>query len=117
MAVSFRIRSLEFSIGKLPEVGFVGVVVIRLQVTERRRHRVRAVIGDGYGLRVTQFRKGFHVKAKIGVGVVAFGLSFSTAARPGRSDLVPLPPATEHGLRFHDGVRVRLDVTVTIHAP
>src|SRR6266480_6370871 len=73
MAGSFRIRSSEFSIGELPKVGFVGFVVIGLQVAEHRRHRVCAVIGDGYGLGIAQFREGLHVKAKIGMGVVALG--------------------------------------------
>src|SRR6266550_4843272 len=73
MAGSFRIRSSEFSIGELPEVGFVGVVVIGLQVAEHGRHRVCAVIGDGYGLGVAQFREGLHVEAIISVGVVALG--------------------------------------------
>src|SRR5260370_13998264 len=73
MAGSFQIRSLEFSIGELPEVGFVRVVVVRLQVAKHRWHRVGAVVGDGYGLRVAQFRESLHVEAKISVGVVALG--------------------------------------------
>ena len=73
MEESFQIRSSEFSIGELPEVGFVRVVVVRLQVAKHRRHRVGAVVGNDYGLGVAQFREGLHVEAKIGVGVVALG--------------------------------------------
>src|ERR1700741_3548298 len=73
MAGWFRIHSLEFSFGELPAIGFVRVVVVRLQVAKHRRHRVCAVVGNGYGLGVTQFREGLHVEAIIGVGVVALG--------------------------------------------
>ena len=40
----------EAVIGKLAEIRFVDVVVVRLEVAKRRRHRVRAVVGDGHGL-------------------------------------------------------------------
>src|ERR1700686_5249133 len=71
MEGSFRIRSSEFSVCKLPEVGFVRVVKVRLQITEHRRHRIRAVIRDGHGLRVSQLREGLHVEPKINLRVIA----------------------------------------------
>src|ERR1700722_81196 len=71
MEGSSRIRSSEFSVCDLPEVGFVRVVKVRLQITEHRRHGIRAVIRDSHGLRVAEFREGLHVKAKINLRVVA----------------------------------------------
>src|SRR6266403_2129330 len=73
MAGWFQIRSLQFSVRKLPEIGFVYVVEVGLEVAKHRRHRVRAVIGDGYGLRVTQFHEGLRVEAEIVVRAVALG--------------------------------------------
>jgi len=35
----FKIRSSQFSVRKLPEVGFVYVVVVGLEVAKHRRHR------------------------------------------------------------------------------
>src|ERR1700686_675607 len=72
MEGSSRIRSSEFSVCELPEVGFVRVVKVRLQVTERRWHRIGAVIRDSHGLRVAEFREGLHVEPKIDLCVVAF---------------------------------------------
>src|SRR6516165_2450975 len=72
MAGWFRIRSSEFSVGQLPEVGFIGIVVVGLQITEHWWHRIGAIVSDRYRLRVWQLREGFHVKAKVRVGVVAF---------------------------------------------
>src|ERR1700733_4846275 len=72
MGGSFRIRSSEFSVCELPEVGFVRVVKVRLQITEHRWHRIGAVIGDSHGLRVAEFREGLHVEPKIDLCVVAF---------------------------------------------
>src|ERR1700730_12000261 len=66
-----RIRSSEFSVCELPEVGFVRVVKVRLQITEHRWHGIRAVIRDSHGLRVAEFREGLHVEAKINLRVVA----------------------------------------------
>jgi hypothetical protein len=91
MAGSFQIRSLEFSIGELPEVGFVGVVVVRLQVAKHGRHRVCAVIGNGYGLGVAQFRKGLHIEAIISVGVP--GELLSRATKGHVTLLLPKRPA------------------------
>src|ERR1700688_2660566 len=71
MEGSFRIRSSEFSVCELPEVGYVRVVKVWLQITEHRRHRIRAVIRDSHGLRVAEFRKGLHVEPKINLSVVA----------------------------------------------
>src|ERR1700680_2212055 len=72
MEGSFRIRSSEFSVCELPEIGFVRVVKVRLQITEHRRHRIGAVIRDSHGLRVAEFREGLHVEPKIDLCVVAF---------------------------------------------
>src|SRR6202140_1070059 len=71
MEGSSQIRSSEFSVCKLPKVGFVRVVEVGLQVAEHRRHRVRAVIRNGHGLCVAQFREGLHVEPKIDLRVVA----------------------------------------------
>src|SRR5580698_1148948 len=71
MEGSSRIRSSEFSVCELPEVGFVRVVKVRLQITKHRWHGIRAVIRDSHGLRVAEFREGLHVKAKINLRVVA----------------------------------------------
>src|ERR1700692_4825707 len=71
MEGSSRIRSSEFSICELPEVGFVRVVKVRLQITKHRRHGIRAVIRDSHGLRIAEFREGLHVEAKINLRVVA----------------------------------------------
>src|ERR1700690_4592111 len=71
MEGSSRIRSSEFSVCELLEVGFVRVVKIRLQITEHRRHGIRAVICDSHRLRVAEFREGLHVEAKINLRVVA----------------------------------------------
>src|SRR6267142_2625167 len=72
MEGSFRIRSSDFSVCELPEVGFVCVVEIGFQVAEHRRHRIGAVIRDCHGLRVAEFREGLHVEPKIDLCVVAF---------------------------------------------
>src|SRR5579883_762690 len=66
-----RIRSSEFSVCELPKVGFVRVVEVGLQVAEHRRHGIRAVIRDGHGLRVAEFREGLHIEPKIDLRVVA----------------------------------------------
>src|SRR6202051_922169 len=66
-----RIRSSELSVCELPKVGFVRVVKVGLQVAEHRRHRIGAVICDGHGLRVAEFREGLHVEPKIDLGAVA----------------------------------------------
>src|ERR1700722_7593701 len=71
MEGSSRIRSSEFSVCELPEVGFVRVVKVRLQITKHRGHGIRAVIRDSHGLRVGGFREGLHVEAKINLCVVA----------------------------------------------
>src|SRR6202166_2906821 len=71
MEGSSRIRSSEFSVCELPEVGFVRVVKVRLQITKHGRHGIRAVIRDSHGLRVAEFREGLHVEAKINLRVVA----------------------------------------------
>src|SRR6202167_5144607 len=71
MQGSSRIRSSEFSVCKLPKVGFVRVVEVGLQVAKHRRHRVRAVICNGHGLCVAEFRKRLHVEPKIDLRVVA----------------------------------------------
>src|ERR1700686_1194352 len=72
MEGSFRIRSSEFSVCELPEVGFVRVVKVRLQITKHRWHGIRAVIRDSHGLRVAEFREDLHVEPKIDLCVVAF---------------------------------------------
>src|ERR1700683_736976 len=71
MEGSSRIRSSEFSVCELPEVGFVRVVKVRLQITKHRWHGIRAVIRDSHGLRVAEFREDLHVEAKINLCVVA----------------------------------------------
>src|SRR6185437_7304024 len=71
MEESSRIRSSEFSVCELPEVGFVRIVQVRLQIAEHRRHRIRAVVRDGHGLRVAEFREGLHIEPKIDLCVVA----------------------------------------------
>src|SRR5208282_4977687 len=71
MEGSSRIRSSEFSVCELSEVGFVRVVKVRLQITKHRRHGIRAVIRDSHGLRVAEFCEGLHVEAKINLRVVA----------------------------------------------
>src|SRR6266480_3876217 len=73
MAGWFQIRSLQFSVRKLPDIGFVYVVEVGREVAKHRRHRVRTVIGDSYGLRVTQFHEGFCVEAEIVMWAVALG--------------------------------------------
>src|SRR5271169_1043770 len=72
MAGWFQIRSLEFSVRELAEVGFVYVVEVGLEVAKHWWHRVCAVVGDGYGLRVTQFHEGFRIEAGIVMRAVAF---------------------------------------------
>src|ERR1700686_833901 len=72
MEGSSRIRSSEFSVCELPEVGFVRVVKVRLQVAEHRWHRIGAVIRDSHGLCVAEFRERLHVEPKIDLCVVAF---------------------------------------------
>src|SRR6202162_1493977 len=71
MEGSSQLRSSEFSACKLPKVGFVRVVEVGLQVAKHRRHRVRAVICNGHGLCVAEFRKRLHVEPKIDLRVVA----------------------------------------------
>src|ERR1039458_2301111 len=80
MAGSFRIRSLQFPFGNLHKIGFVWVVVIRLQVAEHRGLGIRSVIGKDDSLRIPQFHESLHVEPKVGLGAVAFG----------RGDICPL---------------------------
>src|SRR6267154_1707987 len=73
MEVWFRNRSSEFSIGQLPEVGFIRVVVIGLEITKRRWQGIRPVIGDGDGLRVGQLHERLDIEAIVRVRAVALG--------------------------------------------
>src|SRR6185437_45943 len=68
----FRILASYFTVRDLPKVRFVRVVVVGLEITERRRHGIEAVISNGDGLRVLEFREGLHDEAKIDLRVVAF---------------------------------------------
>src|SRR6266550_5961421 len=68
---------------KLSEIGFVYVVEVGLEVAKHRRHRVCAVIGHGYGLRVTQFHEGFRIEAEIVVRAVALRGGYIRLVREG----------------------------------
>ncbi len=58
--------------GDLLEVGFVRVVVVRVQVAvECWRHWIEAVVCDGNGLCILEFGEGLHVETEVGVWEVA----------------------------------------------
>src|ERR1700733_4417002 len=73
MGVWSQNRASEFSVVQLLEVGFVGVVVVGLQVAKQRGNGIEAVIRDGHRLRVAEFHERLGVKAEILLRVVAFG--------------------------------------------
>src|ERR1700719_4289222 len=64
-------RSSSLSIGDLLEIGFVGVVVVGLQVAKCLRHWIEAVVCDGNGLCILEFGEGLHVETKVGMWEVA----------------------------------------------
>ena len=76
MAESFRIRaslarSSEFSIGELPKVGFIGVVVSKASGNKTSAGSGSCRHMQCHGLRVSQFRECLHVEAKVSVRVIA----------------------------------------------
>src|SRR5580658_8774692 len=62
---------------ELAEVGFVYVVVVRLEITKQRWHRCRGFLGHGHGLRIAQLHSRFYV------------FFFLMIRRPPRSTLFP----------------------------
>src|ERR1700729_3171786 len=81
MGVWSQNRASEFPVVQLLEVGFVWVVVVRLQVAKQRGNGIEAVIRDGYRLRVAEFHKRLGVKAEILLRVIAFGSGYIGAMR------------------------------------
>ena len=61
---------LEFSIKHLFEIGFIHIVVIRLEVAQRRRHRIETVVGNSDGLGVLEFRERLRVESEVDLTVV-----------------------------------------------
>ena len=54
------------------KIGFCSHRCGGLQIAERRRHWVEAVVSDGDGLCVPELREGLLVEAEIGLRVLAF---------------------------------------------
>jgi len=55
----------HFTIRTLVKIGFVHVVVVGLETAKHRRHGIEAIVSDGDGLRVLEFREGLHIEARI----------------------------------------------------
>jgi hypothetical protein len=54
----------HFTIRNLVKLGF-HVVVVGLETAKHRRHGIEAIVSDGDGLRVLEFREGLHIEARI----------------------------------------------------